>query len=120
MDATTDMIRDNDLSYTQMIFQVQHSPVVDVDQSPCELAAKWHIDDIRVVTLMDGDVGFTELIDCAVADYTFPNASLYFNDTAEYQMNMDLIQKATGLLAEVISIYLNIYCDYFTSILALL
>ena len=101
LNAATSMLQALD-SDPQMMFFVTHGPTLDASQSPCALSAIWYIENIRLITLMDGDVGNEEYINCLErAPYEFQNVTLYFNTTSEYQFNMDKIQGTTSLDAEV-------------------
>eukprot|EP00492_Amphilonche_elongata_P001475 TRINITY_DN191_c0_g1_i1.p1 TRINITY_DN191_c0_g1~~TRINITY_DN191_c0_g1_i1.p1 ORF type:complete len:272 (-),score=28.80 TRINITY_DN191_c0_g1_i1:107-922(-) len=61
---------------------------------------EWHLNQYRLITIMDGDVGETSELTCSDAQFSFPNVSLYFNHTSEYPQNMDSIQAATGISSE--------------------
>ena len=101
MGRATQMLKDDALSETKIIFHVTHGPLADDSESPCDLSPEWADNNIQVITIMDGEVGPMAPIDCSESEDEFQSSSLYFNHTTEYELNMDLIQSSTGLEAEV-------------------
>merc|ERR1719204_1894632 len=57
MEGATTMLANEGTNDNQMIFHVTHGPPVDSSQSPCPLHETWGANGIRIITIMDGDIG---------------------------------------------------------------
>ena len=93
----TNMLRNDDSGNDKMLVLVTHGAPLDASESPCNLEDFWNLLQYRIITIMDGDVGPTDAIDCKKDEFLYPNASLYFNHTNEYHLNLVSIQAATDL-----------------------